>query len=263
MVKHKNISLTYVTLVGLLCSLFGMSGCLKTYEFVPTEFPQPRVKSECHSLTKHCLRSAFVYEQFETKALFDVLHFSSHASDLYTDMYCNRRGKDAAAKEVLQHKQDEELSKSVVFYLLADVRDAVTTSLVEKNSQWSIYLSAPECDKDGIATGLSLKLTPTELKEADLEPEIRSMFGACYSAFKTLYKVSFSALNDKGERCINEDGPLTMHLSSVTSECELTWNVEVLAGKDHKKGHDKAAAKNKTVIKRLKVDEHETDIYWL
>lgn len=259
----------FTALAGLFFSLSVLTGCLKTYQFVPTEFPQPQLKNDAQGVARECIRSANVYEQFETKALFDVLYYSKTASDAYASMHCKRRGKDDQAHADLLKSQADDQARSLTYYVLADIRDPISTALNEKNSPWSIFLTVPlvqahddeDEDKDEQKTSEQqkqpeLKLMPSEVKEVDIEPEIRSIFGPRYSNFKTLYKVKFDRLDENGQPIVFPSDPLAIHLSSVNSECELHWNREQLTGVDGKK------LKN-TVIKRTKVDENEKDIYWL
>lgn len=253
----------FTALTGLFFSLSVLTGCLKTYQFVPTEFPQPHLKNDVQGVARECIRSANVYEQFETKALFDVLYYSKTASDAYTSMYCKRRGKDDQARADLLKSQADDQARSLTYYVLADIRDPISTALNEKNSPWSIYLTVPlvkadddEHENSDQQKQPELRLMPSEVKEVDIEPEIRSIFGSRYSNFKTLYKVKFDRLDENGQPIVFPGDPLAIHLSSVNSECELHWNREQLTDVDGKK------LKN-TVIKRTKVDENEKDIYWL
>jgi hypothetical protein len=199
------------------------SACIKTYKLVPPETPQGKKLKDAKKISEECVRSAKVYDEWETSAGFDVLWLSDDARSSYTEKYCSRRGKSEAERQSMLSKESQKNINKTTFYVLADVRDRLHPDMSDKKAAWTMYL---EVDGKRIAP------EKDSVKEVELAPELREFFGYRYKKpkFKTSYVVTFATTIEKNK-------PFKMILSSVSRQCELGWQggepvtIRCLAGK--------------------------------
>lgn len=232
----------YGVCLGLL-SLF--TGCKKTpryYDLVPSEFPQGKESEDVSSLVKRNLRSARVYNQFTTEAIFDVLLYSDEVAQKYVDLFCDRRGKDAQARQKMVQQQRDVAQKELQYYVLADIRDAQSQSLLCKDAVWSMYLVSME----------GKKVEPLSVKEVELEPELRQLFLHRFNRYKTAYLVKFPILDSSGNPLFKRYELPGMVLKSVKQERALSWNEskKVVTGESGKQNH------------KAEVEIKDEDFYW-
>jgi len=238
--NYKNV----LSIFSLFLLLLTVSSCLKYYEISPKEFPQGKDKKEHKEVRDENLRSVRVYDEFETKAFFDCLLMSDKAKHAYSQIHCEKKGKNEQAKEALLRRQLEEGKHWITFYLLADIRDKMHISMTDKNSQWSICLEI-----DG------KKITPISIKEVELEPEIQYLFGSALNAFKTVYLLKFPANDLAGKYYLREKATIKMLISSAYKSCSMTWGPE--SQKKDKK------IKGNPFIKVEERVNGDKDFYWV
>ncbi len=177
----QNVALWRVS--ALLCVSL-LSGCgIKYYDLVESEFPQAAKEPDYREVAHGYKRSKTVYDEFETKAVFDALWLSDDVRTAYVQMYAKKRGLAAEAKEELLKRQLEENRHWVSFYVLADIRERSAGMLGDSASAWTMFMSV---DKH--------KATVESVKEYDIEPEYQRLFGSTNMNFKTCYLVKFAIL---------------------------------------------------------------------
>ncbi len=218
--------------VGVLICMVLLPGCMKYYDVSDSEFPQAQ-KEPDHREVKHAYkRTQKVYDQFETKAIFDALWLSDDVRTAYVQMYAKKRGLSAEAKEELLKRQLEENNHWVAFYVLADIREQGAGTLGDAHTAWTMFTSV---DKQNL---------PVEsVKEYDLEPEYQLLFGSIGMNFKTCYLVK-CALQPNMASKIGQQSFKNLHLtvSSPKHKAVLEWRPEQLKA-------------NKTLIS-------DEDFYW-
>ena len=205
---------------------------MKYYDVSDSEFPQAS-KEPDHRDIKHAYkRTQKVYDQFETKAIFDALWLSDDVRTAYVQMYAKKRGLSAEAKEELLKRQLEENKHWVAFYVLADIREHAAGTLGDSTTAWTMFTSI---DKQNM---------PVEsVKEYDLEPEYQLLFGSISMNFKTCYLVKCALPPTMSAKIGNQEfKQLTLTISSPKRKAELTWRPEQLKA-------------NKTLIS-------DEDFYW-
>jgi hypothetical protein len=222
-----------------LLSLLILPACIKTYKLVPPEAPQGKEHADSRAIVKNYVRSAKLYEEWETRAFFDVLWLSDQALTSYVNLYCARGGKGAAQRDAMLKNELSRHKNYLTFYVLADVRDKLHPDLKDKDAAWKMHL-----DVDG------KKIIPIKdgIKEIEISPELQSFFGYKYRRpkFKTAYVVKFPFSDVSGK-------PFKMIISSVHRQCELGWQG----------GHPvmiKNLRREKMKPGKFKKDE---DYYWL
>lgn len=231
--NHKNVFVYCVCVLNLLV----FSACIKTYKLVPPETPQGEEVKDVKTVAESCVRSVKVYDEWETRATFDVLWLSDDARKTANNVYCSRRGKSDGCVARHDHRV------TTTFYVLADVRDRLHPDMSDKEAAWTMYL-----DVDG------KQIAPEKdsVKEVELSPELREFFGYRYKSpkFKTAYAVRFPIV-------VSQTKPFKMYISSPSRRCELGWNgaepvrISCFAGKAGKIGRCKDG----------KFFRHE-DFYW-
>lgn len=202
-------------LLGGFLFLLLAPACIKTYKLAPSESSQGKEHKDNREVVKENVRTARVYDQWETRATFDVLWLSDRAREAYVDSHCLRRGKDEHARDTMLQRQLEENQHWISFYVLADVRDPFHPSLSDTNAAWTMYLDVGGQDK----------VLPSSIKEVELDPEIVELFGFRFSKpkFKTPYLVKFPAKDVGGSPYVDASKPFKMIISSVNRQCELGW----------------------------------------
>jgi len=116
------------------------AGCIKTYKLVPSETSQGIEREKNEEVAKNNVRSAKIYNQWETLAQFDAIWLSEQTRDAYVDLYSARRGKDADARESMSAREREASKKTISIYVLADVRDQFHPALTDSDAAWTMYL---------------------------------------------------------------------------------------------------------------------------
>lgn len=190
-------------------------GCVKTYKLVPSESPQGKTREVKKEIAENNLRSARVYHQWETDAIFDVLWMSDETRLGYTDLYCVKRGLSDASRKAMKEKQLNLNKENITFFVLADIRDRFHPKLSEDDPAWTIYLEAEGKER----------LIPEKIQEVDLDSEVLAFFGSrCRKPrFKTAYLVTFPAYGADGTLYISPTKSFKMMISSVSRECVLGW----------------------------------------
>lgn len=228
----------YGVVIRLLVSsivLGLLPGCIKYHRTLPTEFPQGQEKQDYRTVTVDYVKSARVYEQFVTRALFDALWLSDDVRAAYAKLYCGKRGKSAEDTDAFIDRQREENNHWTMFYVLADVRDRQATSLSDKNAPWTFYLKIGD-----------YMTSPLSVKEVDLEPEYQRIFGKQYNLFKTAYLVKFPVRESSGKHKVKPASDVQLVIESVDKSVTLTWPLK------------KDTSAQKTRKKVLK----DEDFYW-
>ncbi|MCK4651012.1 hypothetical protein KAT08_02430 [Candidatus Babeliales bacterium] len=197
----------------ILLILFLLPSCIKYYKLEKDEFPQGKDLEDKREIVDANLRRVAVYDQFATKAIFDVLWLSNDTREAYVDINCKKNGKDDQEKRALLRRQLEENKHWNSFYVLADVRDKINISLTDKNSIWSLYVVGKDEDR----------VRPISIKEVDLEPEYQFLFGPIFNFLKRIYLVKFPAASLDGKRYIKKDGEFKLIFSSAGKQNEACW----------------------------------------
>jgi hypothetical protein len=181
---------------------------------VPSETSQGQEHKDQRQVVDENVRSARVYNEWETSAMFDVLWASDDTRKSYVDSFCKRRGKSEIDKSAMLREHLEENQKNISFYVLADVRDRFHPDLSGDNPAWTMFL-----DFNG------QKVAPSSIKEVELDPEVLVLFSHRFPKpkFKISYLVKFPAKSAAGNFYVQPGIPFKMMLSSTTKQCELGW----------------------------------------
>lgn len=202
--------------------LFFMTSCVKYYDLVKSEFPQGKDQPDQRTIAANYQRTATVYDEFQTKGVFNALWLSDELRTAYVDVYCDKRGLSCDEKEEMLKRQLEENKHWVSFYVLADIRSRTNASLSDENAMWTLYAKLGEYET----------IVPESIKEIDVEPEFQLFFGKTFNLFKAAYLVKFpitSVTADKLARC--NITLVRLIVKSVYKECTLTWDKDEMAKK--------------------------------
>jgi len=206
-------------LICLPFSLLIVSGCIdKSYKMIGRECPQVAKYEPPFALIKQYLHSVTLYEGYETRAHFDTLIISDQMSAVYAALHSAKVGHNENERIAFLSQQLEENREYLSMYILADIADESHISLSDKNSSWSIYLT----------TARGVKMTPISIKEVDLSPEIRSLFGYRYVAFKKSYLVKFAATDIAGTPLIIPGDVSTITFAGAGMAGSVTWQEHTL-----------------------------------
>ena len=235
-----------ITHFGIILSLLiFLPSCIKYYELSEKEFPQGINRADQKEVIDKNLRSTRIYDEFETKAIFDVLWLSNETRTTYVSMNCKKTGKDESSKQALLRRQLEENKHWITFYILSDVRDRIHISLTDQNSLWSFYLKLD----DGKI------VRPISIKEFDFEPEYQFLFGYKFNIFKRSYIIKFPAVDLSGKHYLQKDKEFNLVVCSPFKEAEISWQAPefeevIIKGKKIKRKVTRKVLKNE-------------DYYWI
>jgi len=72
-----------------ICVLILFPSCIKYYKLSKDEFPQGEDHKRYKELRAGNLRTVAIYDQFATKAIFDLLWLSDDVRNAYVNINCN------------------------------------------------------------------------------------------------------------------------------------------------------------------------------
>jgi hypothetical protein len=200
----------YIAVASAALLLFG---CGKYHDFINSEVPQAERHEASNATIQKYLRSLTLYEGFETRARFDALWMTDEMRLIHTALHSERVGLNQEEREAFLLRQLEENNHWQSFYLLAEIPDHGHISLTDKNSSWSLYLEA--------ANGY--RVAPESVKEVELAPDIKAMFGHRLTPFKKVFQVKFPAKNLNGNYFFNPDDELQLICAGAGIRGTLTW----------------------------------------
>lgn len=204
-------------IVFVILSLVPFSGCIKYYKLAKSEFPQGKDHADKRTVVANNVRTARIYHEFSTKAIFNTLWLSDETRSSYVDMFCEKRGKDEQTKEAMLRRQLEENKHWITFYVLADIRDRTHVSLTDSYPMWSMYLDVHGGEK----------VQPISIKEAEVNPEYQFIFGHRFNMFKRAYMVKFPATSLGVLICGSGVGVSVAANRFSKIYAALCWNSEV------------------------------------
>lgn len=202
---------------GLAVGCLFMSGCVdQSYKMIGRECVQVAKYEASADLIKRYVTSVSLYEGYQTRAHFDVLVMSASIRALAAALYTRKQGLGPVAYEALVAQHSAESSRELKLYVLTEIADQAHVSLSDKDSAWSLY----------ITTAQGKVVRPRTIKEVDLSPEIRAIFGYRFLPFKKAYEVVFSATDLQGKPYFLPGNEATLTLAGAGMSSTITWPVE-------------------------------------
>lgn len=162
----------------LLALLLLLPGCGRVVDWMQDSFQQATTLQAHCDVSEKYSKSITVYDQFSTKAKFDVLWLSDEIRAMNVDLFSLKFGKTVEQKKTLLRRQLEENNHFISFYVLS----LYEVPLGESLSAWGLFLRIN--DKN---------YSPIELKTVELSPEYMCLFGKKFNRFKVAYSVKFDA----------------------------------------------------------------------
>ncbi len=201
-------------LLILIFTIFLFPSCYKHYKVSNIEFHQGQNHPDERVALNKNLKKVAIYDEYETKAIFDLLYFSDSVREAYINKHVEKKGYDQEKKNSLIAKELEQNKYWTTFYILTDLRDRKRNSLNEKNATWSVFLK--------LNNGSTVQ--PISIKEIDLEPEIQYLFGPRFTPFQRYFEVKFPAKDLNGNLYISDKTPFEVALSSAYKTSFVKFN---------------------------------------
>lgn len=199
--------LYYTTVIAMLPFI---AGCFRVTHWIEDSFYQGEPVTGYAKIPHHYIRSATVYDQFTTSAIFDVLWLSDEVRTAYTMTYALKNGKTDTMRKAYLRRQLEENRHFISFYVLTN-----NILLGEGHNKWAVFL-----DVNGAV------YYPYEIKTIELSPEYQSFFGPRFNRFKTVWLVKFSAKDVSGAPILtNETDKLRLYFRSIKKETAMVWHL--------------------------------------
>lgn len=224
--QKKSIFSISITIISLLM----ISGCNKIINWGKQNFAQAPVYSEPFVReAQNYVKSALVYSQFSTVAMFDAIFLTDQMRMIYLDHHTKASSLTDQQKAIAKTRLLNENKYFISFYVIAyqkehlysSTKDLFTGSYQKqsdifgnKDASWNISMIV----NDRV-------YIPESVKIVDLPFEFREFFGRRLSQFHTTYLVRFAAQDQKGHTILEplKKYKITLQFKSVMYESELIW----------------------------------------
>lgn len=224
----------------IFISLFLLPGCGGVVNFVKNTFPQAQKYKTLMGKMRPYLQHLYLYDQFNTVALFDALWLSDEARTLYAQVYADMMGKNMQETSSFLRRQLQSNEHFISFYVLS----TLDIPLSVKPIPWALHLEI-----DG------KKYVPEEVKAVDLAQAYRMFFRTSFDEHKQAYEVKFQRVLADGTIVLSEgvEHVLALVFSNGMYYSRMVWHVDA-SGNCIQKSIEKMVI-NESVSASLK--EHE------
>lgn len=216
------VLLSFTILFSSNCSLMDN---LRYYKISNYEFHQGHDQNDERNALDGNKKKVAIYDEFITKAIFDVLYLSDSVRIAYVNKHVQKKGLDDSTKKRLLSTELEQNKNWIKFYILSDIRDKEHDSLTAKNSTWSLFLRFND----------ETNVQPLSIKEVELPPEYQYFFGSRFTLFQRYYEVTFPAKNLNNRSYIRDKTPFKLFFSSSYKETALIFNEDIPVITEEKK----------------------------
>lgn len=191
-------------------------GCGRVIDWVTDSFYQGDDLAQPSTVAKRYTRSVVLYDQLDTVGMFDALWLADEVREAYVRMYgAKHRYKEEQYKQFLD-RQLEENAHFVVMYVLALESIGSVPLTDKKRAMWTLSLRIGDT-----------YFMPFEIKQVDLKPEYKDLFGDKVSKFKTAYIVRFKVQDPDGNMLVHKGLPeIALHVRSTMKEAQLVWRLD-------------------------------------
>jgi len=197
----------YTLLIAIIILLPGCS--CRIVNWAQDTFYQGCDLNDFRTIPQQFLRYVMVYDQFETRGIFDAIWLAPSVRAAYSRLYSCKRGKSMDHEKAFLRRQLEENNHYIDFYVLS----LYDKPLDSDDSMWTLFLEI-DCER----------YTPAEIKAVDLDPEYTFFFGKRFSKFRVPYRVRFNAKDLDNVLLIDgHTKSISLVFRSVEKEVALTW----------------------------------------
>jgi len=202
--------LLFQSIVLMVC-LCALSGCTRYVRWGTDLIYQGRELPIENAAIQYNLRSVAVYDQLQTRAIFDALWLCDDVRLSYTRLYMRKHGKEQDEYNSFLRRQLEENKHYISFYVLS----LANITLGDSNSPWGVFLHIAGKD-----------LLPAELKMVEMPPEYEVLLGKKFSRFKTAYSIKFNTRDIEENPVITDDSDsMKLIFRSYDREVSLKWDL--------------------------------------
>jgi hypothetical protein len=197
-------------LCGVLLIFLG--GCYRIIDWSKDTFYQGCFLDNEISVARQYIRTLKIYDQFDTRAIFEVLWLSDTVREVYSMIHAMHFGKDEDQKKNFLRRQLEASSHAILFYVLS----LFENPLDSEDSEWTVFLTVDNTN-----------YFPTRIKAVDMPHEYKLFWKMNQMRFKTAYEVSFDAKNSEDNCIINSNTRLlTLQFRSADKKGTVTWHID-------------------------------------
>jgi hypothetical protein len=186
-----------------------LSGCGRLIDWGTNTFYQGETLEAHNKEAWRFVRWGAVYDQLETRAIFDAIWLSDDVRTAYAHLFMARQGKSEEHHTAFLRRQLEENNHFITFYVLSLYK----IPLGDPDSAWSLFL-----DVDG------KQVLPLEIKAVDLPQEFQTFFGKRFTRFKDAYLVKFDARDVEEHPFITKDTHvIALNFKTIDKQLVLSW----------------------------------------
>lgn len=204
MKKGSRMKLTKIKSLIFVFLLLIISGCTRYDGWVRSIFNQGTTVPNSLVCAEKYVRSLHVYDYFSTLGLFEALWVSPEVRSIYNQLQKQLDCDCACIEEVCENTD----SSCATFLVLAWIKGAEGTYLTDECPLWTMCLSV-NCKT----------YAPCIIKQIDVCPEYKAMFGRRFTRFKIAYRVTFSV----SEQTLIESRKFSLIFKQIGLQGMMTW----------------------------------------
>ncbi len=197
-------------LIFLAVSLSFLPGCKQYFFWGKESFVQaPKVRIDVDAVRLE-VQTKRLYDQAATIGIFDALFLSSSVRNKAAELVSYWKAFSEEEEQELKNLDNKEQEEALVFYLLVGNTDAQRLSLKPDEPGWSVFLTVG-----------SQKYKPSQIKQVDLPPAYKKIFGARANHFRIPYKITFDRYTDGQADLLSNQFSLV--LTTVNYTVTFNW----------------------------------------
>jgi hypothetical protein len=198
--------------VLVLLYLVSLPGCARLTDWGRRNFYQGEQVDNNAQAARCYIRSAPIYDQFTTRAIFDALWLSDDVRIAYAQLHAKRLGKPEEHKKAFLWRQLEENNHYIAFYVLS----LYEVPLGDEDSEWAVFLTVGDrC------------YFPIEIKTVALAPEYQVFLKKYLTPFKVPYLIKFSAFDVEEKPILTDDvREIALNFRSADKQVALHWSID-------------------------------------
>lgn len=199
--KYKNVVISGIVLL--------LTSCTRYIDWGKKTFRQVDKIEYDASLVTSYIRKGYLYDQFNTVTLCDVLWLSPQVRNAYVDLYVLRRATTEKAEQLMRKRQQDEEKQLWSFYVVMTPRtdSDILFSMTDSQAIWTPTLRVDD----------GKELQAYTIKRVDLEPEYRTFFGNAATRYRIPYVITFKRAQKKACN-------LQLIIRSLQYEMNYTWD---------------------------------------
>ena len=201
----------------LILVILSFSGCSRYISWGKEVFNQGEQIETYAQVVQPYIRSERVYDQFTTLGSFDAMWLSDPVRRAFSRSHARKHGFTRDQYKQFLENQLTENDTRISFYLLSIVGGPGAVDLTDKNAAWTVQLKVGND-----------YFNPAKIQSIDeLPPEYQYFFGKKWTIFKSMYLISFNAVDEDDVHILESSlTSISLVFRRVGHRLELVWPLD-------------------------------------